>query len=307
MKKKYFFILTMCSAMAWSQQTISFETSEGYALGDLNAQNGWTVTESSDGFITNQIITNEKSKDGNYSFKNAHLDGTGPQWFPIIGAEKTFPQPLDYKNTTISYDFLAPGQGGADYEFAVYAINEQEETFDIMTAVGFQNEGKMYFYTKPNFDGYVRMDDVTWQPNQWYNMEVRFTADKLIYLLNGTQVLEAPNTSTFDLIGFNLLHNNYGGDAYYDNIKINSQPLAVHDLTSAKITVYPNPVEKTLHLTFPANEKAAEITVYNTAGQLLQKVAGADTVDVSAFAKGMYIIIAKTDKNRSYQTKFIKK
>ncbi len=293
--------------MAWSQQTISFETSEGYALGDLNGQNGWTVTESSDGFITNQIITDEKSKDGNYSFKNAHLDGTGPQWFPIIGAEKTFPQPLDYKNTTISYDFLAPEQGGADYEFAVYAINEQEETFDIMTAVGFQNEGKMYFYTEPNLDGYIRMDDVTWQQNQWYNLEVRFTADKLIYLLNGTQVLEAPNTSTLDLTGFNFLHNNYGGDAYYDNIKINNQSLAVHDLTSAKITVYPNPVEKTLHLTFPANEKAAEITIYNTAGQLLHKVAGADTIDVSAFAQGMYIITAKSDKNRSYQTKFIKK
>lgn len=96
--------------MAWSQQTISFETSEGYALGDLNGQNGWTVTESSDGFITNQVITDEKSKDGNYSFKMHIWMEPAHSGFPLLALRKLFRNHSITKTPRFRMIFWHPGK-----------------------------------------------------------------------------------------------------------------------------------------------------------------------------------------------------
>ena len=159
MKNKYLLILSLFSCVAMAQQTISFEASEGYNPGNINGQNGWTVTQSSDGPLTNQIITNELASNGTYAFKNAHVAQYGDQWFPIFGIEKSFSPALDYKNATISYDFYAPEQNGSDFEFALYNINQEEEVFDIVTAIGFENRGFIYIYPELNLGGFTYADE----------------------------------------------------------------------------------------------------------------------------------------------------
>lgn len=306
MKNNYLLIAALCSSFAFAQQTISFESAEGYILGDINGQNGWTVTESGDGLLTNQIITSEQASTGSYAFKNAHLEGTGPQWLPIIGAEKTFTTPLDYTAATISYDFRAPEQLGSDFEFAVYGINEVEETFDVLTAVGFENQGMIYLYTAPNFDGYLRTD-ATWETNRWYNMQIQFTADQLIYRLDGEVIHTAQNTGTLNLLGITILHNNYGGDAYYDNIKINDQPLATYDFKTSQLKVYPNPVQDYLNIVLPPSEEVKQTSVYNMSGQLVKSISGGSEMNVQALEKGLYIIEVQTDHDKTYKSRFIKK
>lgn len=306
MKKNYLFIAALCSTLTFAQQTISFEASDGYVMGDLNGQNGWTVTESSDGFITNQIITDEQASAGSYSFKNAHLEGRGPQWFPIIGAEKSFSTPLDYSNTTISYDFRAPKQLGSDFEFAVYGIDETTQTYEIMTAVGFENQGKVYLYTEPNFTGYLRTD-AKWKANTWYTMQVQFTPDNIIYRLDGAVIHTAENTGKLNLIGINFLHNNYGGDAYYDNITINDVPLAVYDGNAVSLKVYPNPVQEKLQISLPATETIKQTVIYNMNGQKVKILPAETSVNVMNLSKGLYVIEVVTDAGRVYKSKFIKK
>ncbi len=306
MKKNYLFIAALCSALTFAQQTISFEASEGFVPGDLNGQNGWTVTESSDGFITNQLITDEQASTGSYSFKNAHLAGSGPQWFPIIGAEKSFTTPLDYTNTTISYDFRAPEQLGSDFEFAVYGIDETTQTYEIMTAVGFENQGMVYLYTTPNFGGYLRTT-ANWQPNRWYKMQVQFNTDQIIYRLDGQVIHTAENTGKLNLIGINFLHNNYGGDAYYDNITINDVPLAVYDMNAVALKVYPNPVQEMLQISLPANEAIKQTVIYNMSGQKVKTLSAEASVNVMNLSKGIYVIEVSTEAGKVYKSKFIKK
>ena len=305
MKNKYLLIFSLFSAMATSQQTISFETAEGYTLGDINGQNGWTVTESSDGLLTNQIVTNEFASSGQYAFKNAHVAQYGDQWFPIFGIAKSFSPSLDYKNTTISYDFYAPQQNGSDFEFALYNINQEEEVFDIVTAVGFENRGFIYIYPELNLGGFTYANE-KWEANKWYNMKIEITETKINYYLNNKLILSVENKSKLNIDGMNFLHNNFGGDAYYDNIRVNNEVLAVNDIKRQGIKVFPNPVKDILKIQIPDNENISEISIYNLAGQKIKNSTGMSEINTKELPKGNYLVKVKTDKGQSYQSKLIK-
>lgn len=305
MKNKYFLVLSLISSFAFAQQTISFEASEGYTLGNISGQNGWTVTETSDGLLTNQIITNEVSSSGSYSFKNAYVAQYDPQWFPIFGIEKSFAPALDYKTTTISYDFYATEQNGADFEFALYGINQEAQEFEIVTAVGFENRGKIYVYPELNLGGYT-ITDATWQINRWYNMKIEMTEATIKYYLDNSLILSVANNSKTNLDGMNFLHNNYGGSAYYDNIKVNNENLAVADIKKTNIKLYPNPVKDILKINIADNENISEINIYNASGQKLKTVSKQTEINVENLAKGFYLIDIKTNKNKTYNSKFIK-
>ena len=304
MNKIYSFITISASVLSFAQSTISFETTEGYTLGDINGQNGWTVTERNGAALTNQVISDEVAKTGSNSFKNAYLDGVDPQWFPIIGIEKTFNQHLDYKAATISYDFRANLQGESDFEFAIYGINQAEQAYDTLFALGFENRGYIYLWTEPNFGGF-QYATPKWNINQWYNMKIEITEDKIICYLDGVEIYNGANTSKVNVEGFNFLHNNYGGDAYYDNIKINNEDLATWEAKNNKgISVYPNPAKDFFMINSPSQ---ADYTIYNTIGQSVQQGKAQGKVDIQSLKPGVYIVQVKTEDNKVESTKLIKK
>lgn len=305
MKNKYLLILSLVSSIAFAQQTISFEASEGYTLGDIKGQNGWTVTETSDGFLTNQIVTNELSSAGSYSFKNAFVEAYDPQLFPIFGIEKSFSPALDYKNTTISYDFYSSDKNGADFEFAVYGVNQVAQEFEIVTAVGFENRGNIYIYPELNLGGYT-ITDAKWQVNRWYNMKIEFTEATIKYYLDNVLILSVANTSKTNLDGMNFLHNNYGGSAYYDNIKVDGEVLAVNDAAKANFKLYPNPVKDILKLNLPNGEKISTIEVYNTLGQKVSDFSNVEEINIKQLKAGIYIINLKNNKGKIYSSKIVK-
>lgn len=288
-----------------AQQTISFEASEGYNLGNINGQNGWTVTQSSDGPLTNQIITNKLASNGTYAFKNAHVAQYGDQWFPIFGIEKSFLPALDYKKATISYDFYAPEQNGSDFEFALYNINQEEEVFDIVTAIGFENRGFIYIYPEINLGGFTYADE-KWEANKWYNMKVEITEAKINYYLNNKLILSVENKSKVNIDGMNFLHNNFGGDAYYDNIKINNETLAVKEISKQAVKIYPNPVKDVLKIQLADNENISEINIFNLAGQKLKSVSKAKEINTENLSKGNYLLEIKTENNQTFHSKFVK-
>ena len=69
MKNFYLTALLLVGTFISAQVNISFESSEGYSLGNLHDQNGWEVTESSSGIIQNQTVSDAQSSDGSFSFK----------------------------------------------------------------------------------------------------------------------------------------------------------------------------------------------------------------------------------------------
>lgn len=305
MKKIYFIAATLVCTTIAAQQTISFESAEGYTLGDINTQNGWTVTESSDGPLTNQIVTDEVAKNGTHSFKNAHVPQYSDQWFPIFGAEKTITPASDFHNTTISYDFYSPSQLGSDFEFALYSINQATQEYDIVLAVGFENRGFIYIYPELNFGGFTYADQ-KWQTNTWYNVRIEIKEETIRFFLDNELMLDVPNSGQVNIDGMNFLHNNFGGDAYYDNIKVNEGVLAVNSVKKGKMSVYPNPVKDVLKVQLPATEKVATIAVHNLVGQKISTVDSAGEINVQNLKAGTYVITVTDTKGVSYSSKFVK-
>jgi hypothetical protein len=71
--------------------------------------------------------------------------------------------------------------------------------------------------------------------------------------------------------------------------------LSVDDHHGLEIGFYPNPVKDVLTLSTSAPLES--ITIYNIAGQCVQKSANASQIDISALASGMYFLEAKSGGN----------
>lgn len=306
MKNFYTLSLAFLSPFAFAQQqeTISFETSEGFQLGTIHNQNGWTVTEGSDGFIQNQIITNEKASQGSFSFKNANEPNFGPQFAPILGAVKTFATPKDFSDLTVSYDVLVDQTLGADFEFVLYTVDE-DEIFVPVAGVGIENRGMIYLINDENYG--FQYATATWTPNQWVNVKIEVKSTEIKYYINNVLQATIANYTQLNIHGFNMLHNNYGHNAYYDNFVITSGGLNVKPFENSSVAVYPNPASEVISLKTAQNIEVNSIEIYNLAGQKVITANQPENIQVSQLSAGTYLLKAKTADGQSVTKKIIKK
>ncbi len=224
MKKIYTLLFIASTTITQAQQAYSFETSEGFVLGNLNQQNNWEVSKDGDGkIINNQIVTNELASDGTNSFKNGNQADYKEQWFPIMGASKAFDTPIDYKKFTITFDAYVTKRNGADFEFTLYTVNTETDEFYPVAGFGMENRGYLYITKDINY-GFDYADDAKdWPINKWNNFKIEVSENEIKYYLNSKLVYTGNNFTKANINGFTMLHNNYGGDAYYDNFKITTE------------------------------------------------------------------------------------
>ena len=305
MKNLYFLAAALFCSTISAQSKISFETSEGYQLGSINGQNSWQITDDGESnFVENQVVSAEKFSAGIYSFKNGYTDAYGGQMFPIIGAQKSFDQPLDYNDTTISFDVLVTETDGSNFEMAAYGISADEEYYPVFD-LAFDYSGTLHVITSIDYD----MEDtgISWQPNQWYKVTVKVSANEIKYFIDGTLIYTTPNFTQINLLGMNFLHDNYGGDAYIDNIKINETNMSVSNVKKGNLAVYPNPVKNSLNFNLPHGEAVSVIRIHNIAGQtVIDRKLSTPAINLEPLKAGAYIITVTTNKGTSYSSKFIK-
>lgn len=304
MKNLYFLAAALFCSTISAQNQISFEAAEGYQLGSLNGQNSWQITDDGEGnFVTNQLVTDEKSSNGIYALKNGFTDEYGPQFFPIIGAQKDFGQPLDYNDATVSFDVLVTETDGSNFEMAAYGISATQEYYPVFD-IAFDYSGTLTVVSSIDYD----MDDTgfAWEPNRWYAVKVVVSATEIKYFVDGALIYTTPNFTQIDLLGMNFLHDNFSGDAYIDNIKINEANMAVSSVKKGNIAVYPNPVKNNLNLNLPNGEKVSKIEIYNLAGQNVLTNSGSTSLNLENLKAGTYIVTVTNTKGTSYSSKFIK-
>ena len=295
--------LIMAQSFAFAQESISFEQTEGYTLGTLNTQNGWEITDDNQGnFITNQIVTDEQASDGTNSFKNGHQDEFDPQWFPIFGASKAFSTPYQYNDFTISYDVFLTQRNGADFEFNLYGI-DNEDNFIPVVGIGMENRGYVYITTNANY-GYEYADNAANYPlNTWHNIKIEVSADEIKYYFNNQHIYTTDNFSQTEIKGLTMLHNNYGGSAYYDNFKINEVELATSEVVNNKLKLTPNPVKDQLNFNFNGEIKSIEIL--DLVGRTIS-LKNDTTIDLKQLPKGNYIAKITLKDGKIITRKFIK-
>lgn len=303
MKKIYILAMALASSSTFAQQNISFETSESYQLGTIHGQNSWEVTEGSNGFITNQVISNEQASEGSFSFKNGDEPTFNPQWFPIFGASTTFATPLDHTNLTVSYDVMATALLGADFEFILFAIDANEE-FVPVAGVGIENRGYIYLTKDVNYGfDYATAE---WTPNTWVNIKIEITANEINYYVNNELQNTIANYTQLDIIGMNMLHNNYGNDAYYDNFSITTSDLSINPFEKNSLTVYPNPTKDVVSLELPITTIIENIAVYNLAGQEVIRTTQTQNISLNDLATGTYFLKATATNGSVLTRKIIK-
>jgi photosystem II stability/assembly factor-like uncharacterized protein len=77
------------------------------------------------------------------------------------------------------------------------------------------------------------------------------------------------------------------------------------------LRIYPNPVHGTMHLTFPPQVEAKEISIYNSLGSLIHASPGSPraqpfSLDVSGLPPGMYLLHVESKQKSVLVSKFIK-
>lgn len=255
-------------------------------------------------FITNQLITNEQSSDGQYSFKNGHQTEYAPQWFSIFGGSKTFKVPYTNNQFSISFDAFVTQRMGADFEFTLFGINEDQD-FIPVAGVGLENRGELYVIKNENYGFDYAVAARNWTTNTWHNIKITINTEEIKYYLNSILVHTIPNYSDLDIKGLTILHNNYGGNTYFDNIKINNTELNTSTLEQRNLSIFPNPVQD--YLFIDTKEQIKNIEIINTLGQIVYSDRTIRQVDTQSINSGLYIAKITMNNGNVITRKFIKK
>lgn len=306
MKKLYTFItlFIVAAVPAISQQVISFEESEGFELGNISGQNNWEVTEGNNGFIQNQIISDELVSHGEWAFKNTHESDFDEQWLPIFGAVKVFDTPYPYQNFTISYDVLVTNTMGSDFEFVIYSVNENDE-FVPVAGSGVEYTGGFYFINNDFYGSVASTKE--WEPNTWINIRIEVGEEDINYYINGELDTTVPTFTKSPVYGFNILHNNYGNDGYYDNIAISPSPTSIDNFSHADIKIFPNPISDNLYITGGDNLEFKHAVVYSVSGQKLIEIQNASKLELNNLLPGTYLLKANLNNGIRISRKITKK
>lgn len=302
MKKTYTVVaLLLCTAL-FAQENISFETSEGYSLGNINNQKGWEVPNVINNPLTKQVISNTTAKVGSLSFKNGHEPAFGIQFFPIFGAVKTFSTPANFNNFTISYDVKASMRAGSDWEFTLFATDNQEDSVPI-AGIGLESTGAIYMITDADYG--FEYATTNWVVNEWTNIKINVSSQNIKYYVNNVFQGSFPNSTSLNILGLKMLHNNYGGDAFYDNIQITTGSLSTQDFESTTVSAYPNPATNTFSISSVSEIATVEIFAMN--GQKVLETNQASNINVSDLSSAIYLVKATDISDNKTTIKLVKK
>lgn len=201
---------------------ISFESVENFTLGDLHAQNNWTTTGCGAGCnIANQVISSDDSTDGNWSLKLTTETAFAGQQSPVVGGFYAIGETVSRDGMVFSYDFKISddfNSDGNDYRFTMIGPDPAQN-----------NDLFLGFLVDFTFNGNVRVVDndanfvnvSTWVEDVWYNVKVETTLTTITYYINDVSVGTYDLLTEVDYQSFRFVHDNFGGEAFVDNIKLN--------------------------------------------------------------------------------------
>ncbi|WP_417428792.1 T9SS type A sorting domain-containing protein [Halpernia sp.] len=300
--KKLLFSLFATAGIVFSvnaQTTkISFESSEGYVLGELVGQNNDVSSfyDTDIDVMDTAEISDEKASDGTYSVKIIDYSDGGFGGIFLTSLNS-------YDRTSISFNVFVPSLNGSDNIFDLY-----DEDGNFAVEINLDPDGNFQFAGANDTD-YTPIG--TYLANKWNKIELKidYTASTMKILLNGVVI----HTTSYDSGGVGIgeidLANTSGGtDTYYDNIVIQDlDALATSEVSNSKnkVRVFPNPVSDVLNL--DSTDKVELMQLFDASGKLIKTFRNPEkSANVSNLKKGIYVLKVKTDKGTS-STKIIKK
>ena len=278
----------------FAQETkISFETSEGYNLGNFNGQKGW----SNWGYVdkTHSQVVNTIASHGANSVAVIADEAQEENWGGIFYDAPT------YKRMSISADIYLDSLNSADYDMlTLYSMDVEE----------YERLGGFYY----SYDATLEVGDdttivtKTWQAKKWYNLKVNidFNTKKIEYYLDNIKITTSTFNSQINSIKeFDFEFDNYRSGFKVDNVKIqNLDNLGASEIEKNAVQVYPNPSSDFIN--FKGLKDVEQISVFDATGKLFHQSDSVAPIDVKTWKSGLYLIKIKS-KDSEFTTKFIKK
>ena len=275
-----------------AQETkISFEASEGFTLGQMNGQKGWTNW----GFVddSHSNIVNTIAKDGVNSVEVTANDDEQENWGGI------FYDAPKYTRLSISADIYLDSKNASDYDMlTLYSMDVDD----------YERLGGFYY----NFNAGVEVGDDTnfvnksWDAGKWYNLkaEINFTTKKIDYYIDNVKITTTTfNSAITSIKEFDFEFDNYESGFKVDNVKIiDMNNMSVSDLNKSQISIYPNPAKDILNIR--GVKELDTFTISDVTGRIL--IEGRNqNINVDNLKSGLYFINIKT-KTEEFTHKFIK-
>ena len=281
-------------------QKISFENSEGYTVGNLGGQQGWTVWGGLP--VANAQVVNSNPTDGTRSF---NMISNGLVQDPC-GIEKNITSLVTSNDVEISFDYNFAGLNSSSYEIAIYnnaLISDYTAAFQIDYLTG-----TLSFRTNSGL-----IDGPVLAANQWHNLKmiIKQSDNTLKYFANGTQIYSGALGVNKNVQAIDFVYDDYGTGFRVDNIQINNLPVLSTDEVGKKelIKIYPNPTADILNI--ETDSKINSIAIFDTKGSLIKNfqetgISNGKRIDVSDLISGIYMVKVKTSTSE-FTKKFIKK
>lgn len=281
-------------------QKISFENSEGYTVGNLGGQQGWTVWGGLP--VANAQVVNSNPTDGTRSL---NMISNGLVQDPC-GIEKNITSLITSNDVEISFDYNFAGLNSSSYEIAIYnnaLISDYTAAFQIDYLTG-----TLSFRTNSGL-----IDGPVLAANQWHNLKmiVKQSDNTLKYFANGTQIYSGALGVNNNVQAIDFVYDDYGTGFRVDNIQINNLPVLSTDEVGKKelMKIYPNPTTEILNI--ETDSKINSIAIFDAKGSLIKNfqetgISNGKRINVSDLISGIYMVKVKTSTSE-FTKKFIKK
>lgn len=300
MKKTLFALMAVMSFGSFcikaQIQKISFETAEGYAVGNLGGQQSWTVWGGLPPSNANVVASN--ATDGTNSFSMTSAGAVQN----FCGIEKNISSLVTSNDVEISFDYNFAGINFSDYEIAVYNDGISYE-YTAALRVDYLT-GKLSYRDANGF-----VDGPVLAPNQWYNLKmvIRQSNNTLQYFYNGTQIYSGALGINKNAQIIDFVYDDYGTGFRVDNIQINNLSVLSTDEVVKKelIKIYPNPTAEILNI--ETTDKIHSIAIFDAKGSLVKffqenGISNGKRIDISNLVSGVYMV-----KIKLYDFEFVKK
>ena len=289
--KKLLLSLTLMSFFIGKAQNYSFESAQGFNIGNIAGQNGWGGTQAA--YIG--VISNEQANPGTQSLKITGNNGTVHN--TLGGAiSPTFSVTGSVVTVAFNAYFTPSTPAGDESDFFFSPQSPTEST--INARLRFTFEGDIFVVdTDPSTLqlGYVETG-ASFTKNTWntYRIELDFANSEARYFQNGTLIYTGGIVGGTKVGNLAITNDNYNSSAYFDGIQVLSGVLGTSDVKKLSYKMYPNPTSD--FAVIETADKINSIEVFDFSGKKLNAPFSGNKVDLRSLPVGVYILNINTSK-----------
>lgn len=279
-------------------QVTSFETSQGYTLGNIAGQNGWTVTTAP---VLATVSSDYSAGGGTNSLKIAGNNGTNhalaAAFSPVAAVNgATISVSMDIYFTTVSAT-------SCDFQVLIQSPSQQK----VAARVNFNYQGNILILdssptpTDPLALAYIDSGD-DFVAGQWYNFRVviESATNSINYYLNNALIYTGVRFGATNVEQIVLANDNYNSTAYFDNIQYTSGALGVKEINASKLSVYPNPTSGLVTISNDDNSALQSVSITDLNGRTVKslKLNGetSSQINISDLSAGVYMMNISSDQ-----------